>query len=484
MSEIKYQYAYDETGKLVSINDYTKDSSKLHTFRCVGCGNALLPRAIGSKSRRAHFYHKEIIECSGETYIHKLAKRLIKEKFDNASEFFMEYRVEKDCSNRSCRLRNINCHKDYERNLIDLKRYYDTCTEEAHVNGFFADLLLSNSRRLCIQPLLIDICVTHACDQTKLDSGLKIIEISINKEQEVIDLINKDVLAEEKPMMKKDRVVKFISFKRTLEEPMVSEISRYIFNPAMNESGYITPLSCRSADYKQFAESFCELNIVKTKNAVSNILSAALDWMQNNKRLRRCNFCKYYRYTWLDNVEKCHLNKKYGKPMFPKMTDAETCSKYHRKDNHAMFESERECYYIEEVIVKPINGKETFRVIIAGSSSFNDEKLFKEKCDYYLGTNLEIHNITVISGTSSQTQELIKKYAFDNDLIVEPHEAEWGKYGNSASHINNQNMLSNADALIAFWDGKGTKTGALINNAKDKGIKVVVVPYKSDDSNY
>ena len=59
MAEIKYQYAYDENGKLVSIDDYTKETSKLHTYCCVGCGNPLLPRAIGSKFRRPHFYHKE-----------------------------------------------------------------------------------------------------------------------------------------------------------------------------------------------------------------------------------------------------------------------------------------------------------------------------------------------------------------------------------------------------------------------------------------
>lgn len=33
MKDIKYQYAYDESNTLVSIKDYTKESSKLHTFK-------------------------------------------------------------------------------------------------------------------------------------------------------------------------------------------------------------------------------------------------------------------------------------------------------------------------------------------------------------------------------------------------------------------------------------------------------------------
>lgn len=81
MAEVKYQYSLDENGKLVNINSLTSESRHQHTYRCIGCGNILLPRAIGSMKRRAHFYHKEYIDCSGETYLHKLGKRIIKERF-------------------------------------------------------------------------------------------------------------------------------------------------------------------------------------------------------------------------------------------------------------------------------------------------------------------------------------------------------------------------------------------------------------------
>ena len=171
MAEIKYQYAYDENGKLVSIDEYIRDTGKLHTFKCVGCGGTLLPRAIGSEYRRAHFYHKEVIGCSGETYIHKLAKKLIKEKFDNSDRFYIAYNVNKRCDKRDCRLRNIDCQRKYEKNVIDLKKYYDTCTEEAQVNGFIADLLLTNSKKPNTKPVLIEICVTHACEEEKRNSA-------------------------------------------------------------------------------------------------------------------------------------------------------------------------------------------------------------------------------------------------------------------------------------------------------------------------
>lgn len=51
MSEIKFQYALDENGELVNINSLTSESRRLHTYRCIGCGNILLPRAISSLKR-------------------------------------------------------------------------------------------------------------------------------------------------------------------------------------------------------------------------------------------------------------------------------------------------------------------------------------------------------------------------------------------------------------------------------------------------
>ena len=160
MGELKYKYAFDEIGNIVSIEDFTKESSKLHTFKCIVCGGELRPRAIGSKHRRAHFYHKEVVSCNGETYLHKLGKLYIKQHFDNSDKFCISYEVSKTCKEHNCNLRNYNCHKEHEINQVDLKEFYDTCTIEAPIKGFVADLLLTNSKNPNIPPTLIEICVT------------------------------------------------------------------------------------------------------------------------------------------------------------------------------------------------------------------------------------------------------------------------------------------------------------------------------------
>ena len=76
-----------------------------------------------------------------------------------------------------------------------------------------------------------------------------------------------------------------------------------------------------------------------------------------------------------------------------------------------------------------------------------------------------------------QTSQLISEYAKERSLIVEPHDADWDRYGQEAGYRSNEEMLSKADALIAFWDGKGRMTKALIDSAKAKGIKVAIVKY-------
>lgn len=475
MAEIKYKYAYDENGSLVSIDDYTKETSKSHTYYCVGCGNSMLPRAIGSKSRRAHFYHKNLVECSGETYIHNLAKKLIKQKFDNSEQFIVAYSVTKNCSNKECRLRNVKCYKCNERAEIDLKEYYDTCSMEAGVNGFIADLLLTNSKSPEIPPILIEICVTHACEEKKLNSGLRIIEITVKEEQDIISIVKQNVLEESESIFKK--VVNFVSFKREFEEPMSSEVSRYIFNPSVNENGYITPIKCQQADYKLLNDSVCELNIVQIKQTMDWVDWIALTWMSRNKNIRRCNLCKFYYATMYEKNPICRLSKKYGKPMHPNMIDAETCTSYHTKDRSFTFEPDMDSFFVEEVTSILPQDKDTFRVIIAGSGSFKNETLFEQKCNFFLGSKLHSHKIIIISGTSTLTSCLIEKYARKHSLIVEPYKAYWEKYGQEAAYHSNYEMLGKADALIAFWDGKSKMTRHLIESARNKGIKVVTVKY-------
>ncbi len=480
MAEIKYQYAYDENGLLVSINDYDRDSSKSHTFKCISCGNTLLPRAIGSKHRRAHFYHKSIVECSGETYLHKLGKLLIKRKFDNSDKFLISYSATKTCNNSNCKLRHLDC-KVKEDVEINLKEFYDTCTEETNYNGFIADLLLTNSKKPNIPPVFIEIFVTHACDQNKVNSGLKIIEIPVDSEQDVKEIEKLEILKESlDPYIqnKKKKEIKFINFKSNFEQPMENDVYRFIILDK-GVGSFFTKIKCSDSDHKILKDSQIELNMVNLSNYGELSKNNAFYWLAKNKFLKRCDLCKFYYATRYEHNAFCRLSKKYGSPKYPDMNYAETCRSYHLREHVSLMVNNSDIH-VEEVF-STNKSKNGFRVIIAGSKSFYNYKMFKEKCDHYLSEIMKEYAIIIITGTSANTKILIQRYAESRSLLIESSDANWDRYGQNAAYVSNEEMLENADAVIAFSginDHEATVTNSLIKSAKSKGIRVRVVKYE------
>lgn len=103
MSLIKYQYAIDSNGKTISAENLSasKEIRKIH-FTCLSCDKILIP-VLGEKKRK-HFRHKTdiTINCSPETYLHKLAKLRFYEVYSNCLEqkepFWIEFEVTNYCN--------------------------------------------------------------------------------------------------------------------------------------------------------------------------------------------------------------------------------------------------------------------------------------------------------------------------------------------------------------------------------------------------
>lgn len=473
MAEIKYQYAYDENGVLVNINTLSRDESKLHEYRCIACGSVLAPRAIGSKCRRPHFYHKTLVECNGETYLHKLGKLYIKKRFDESEHFFVSYPAKLECSEKNCRLRNTNCTKDQYKHSeeFDLKQYYDTCTEEVVVSPypFVADLLLTNSKNENVQPVLIEICVTHSCEEEKRNSGLRIIEVKIRNEADIESIIDNDVLKEKYSYSAKDKEIEFISFKRDICRKTIADIYRYVINKFTPE-GYLGRIPCTRSLYKCRDDSEIELNVVW--NARMDYIPDCIPpmWLYWKKGYRRCNICKYYGTTMYENQASCKYNAKYGRNPYPKMTDAESCRVFSAEKGIKL-----DGFYIEEVKAIDLNAKPEYRVIIAGSAYLcNDYEYFKSQCLKYLSEKMKTHEVVLVSGTARDIEQMTQDFAKEFHLQIQPHKAEWDKYenDNNAAFMSNERMVEYSDALIVFWNGRSRRIAHLIDTAKRKGIRV------------
>ena len=113
-----------------------------------------------------------------------------------------------------------------------------------------------------------------------------------------------------------------------------------------------------------------------------------------------------------------------------------------------------------------------YKIIIAGTRTFNDYNLLESKLDFYLSKKSDIE---IVSGTCYGKDLLGEQYAIKHNLPVKRFPADWNKYGRSAGPIRNAQMADYADACIVFWDGKSKGTKSMINLAKQKDLATRIV---------
>jgi hypothetical protein len=84
--------------------------------------------------------------------------------------------------------------------------------------------------------------------------------------------------------------------------------------------------------------------------------------------------------------------------------------------------------------------------------------------------------VIVMHGGCKNSPDLLAENIFGNNTNVEVrcYPADWNKYGKRAGFLRNAEMVSEADVLFAFWDGKSKGTKHSIDLALDKGIPVFV----------
>lgn len=113
-----------------------------------------------------------------------------------------------------------------------------------------------------------------------------------------------------------------------------------------------------------------------------------------------------------------------------------------------------------------------FKVIIAGSRTFNDYDLLRQYADMKLSFVSQREKIEIVSGCASGVDALGERYAAERGYPVKRFPADWQQYGKSAGYRRNQAMAQYEDALIAFWDGQSRGTMHMIALAKEHGLMI------------
>lgn len=109
------------------------------------------------------------------------------------------------------------------------------------------------------------------------------------------------------------------------------------------------------------------------------------------------------------------------------------------------------------------------KTIIAGSRTFFDTPALLE------AIRLSGFTITeVVSGTCKGVDKLGEAWAKANGIPIKEFKPDWDRHGLAAGPIRNREMAKYADALIALWDGKSKGTKNMIEEARERGLKVYV----------
>ena len=188
--DIQYPYAYDEDGQLIGISSIDVSNRYDHKYSCPGCGQEMRPR-IGEHNA-PHFYHFKGHKCNFESYLHKTAKHILAERFnDKDHPFIIAFRPERSCIKaETCEKLQWDCRVLSKLQEYNLSDYYDLPAAIEDVSGdgdnlFRPDVLLrsSNPKR---KDIFIEVYYKHKSSLEKVRSGNRIIEIRI---KELADLV-------------------------------------------------------------------------------------------------------------------------------------------------------------------------------------------------------------------------------------------------------------------------------------------------------
>ena len=136
------------------------------------------------------------------------------------------------------------------------------------------------------------------------------------------------------------------------------------------------------------------------------------------------------------------------------------------------------------------------KVIVAGGIDFGDYELVRIELNLRLSDKA---NVEMISGRCSDKKGILtfttsdgiqvygadglgERWAKDNGVTIHPFPVDWKIHGKYAGPIRNKLMAMEAEALIAFWDGKSKGTKNMIETALKQGLEVDVVNYAEEES--
>lgn len=307
-------YALDAGGKLVHV-DCVPNGKACGCF-CSFCGEPL--QAKQGAKRRHHFSHISGTECEAayESMLHLLAKEKIQEAFYNNETFIIEFEYCSYCDIENCIFTDWGTHEGEPKQRccektikrFDIKQWYDSCEQEISYDNIRrrSDLKIFSKTNPERKPIYLEFYVTHASDDAKLHSGNKIIEILIEKEEDVFYLAENGLIEKSESIgpdwdNRIKKIVAFYGFKtKDCNNNSISreeEVTRF----HLMESGKIYVSNdnseCKHIERKDH-RALCEVIFSTYYCSCTPYVESPYDiaWRIFEKKfnIKNCNLCKNY----------------------------------------------------------------------------------------------------------------------------------------------------------------------------------------------
>lgn len=431
-----YRYAHNENNEIVDILKIDVDYRKQHKFYCIGCGKEMSAHLKDDKRRR-HFHHIDGCACSSESYIHMLSKEMFMKAYENASKFYLYHSIIEKCDAKRCVFRQNSCDTHKTSKSIQLKEYFPVCALEKDVKGkdgntYRADILLSNPQKQN-HKLLVEIRVSHECTDEKKQSGLHIVEISVNSEEEAIKLGSINSLEEG------GNIVLF-QFNKKCSKKLENTIYRYAHIP--NVKTLVKEISCSQQGQALWEESDIEIDVVKKNDCDIRVIENFFN-TRYSLNVPHCNSCTHLINHYV--YQKCEIYN------ISDLSES-SCEQYVKKEENYYLEISQEDYRF----VKGTPQKE-FKIFIHGPYKFfSHDVIYDVLKDYvlkYQGSN----NVILVGGDNSLFSGTLCIVGEERlNTYVEIRHIDWERYDKGAPYefvykvINDDSI----NAVIVFTNGE------------------------------
>jgi len=110
-------------------------------------------------------------------------------------------------------------------------------------------------------------------------------------------------------------------------------------------------------------------------------------------------------------------------------------------------------------------------VVVCGSRSWSDREAVKKILEVLPDDTMLIHG-----RCPKGADRIAHEYGTFRGWKIRPYPADWNTLGKKAGFVRNEQMLNvGPDLVIAFWDGESRGTKHMIDGARKRKLRLLVI---------